>query len=59
LAKDSALNIAITPEVADHRLDLAGTSVIRIERIFEYGLFDFSLIRNATTIRLDREIVWG
>ena len=56
---DGALNIAITPQVADDRLDLAGTSVIRIERTFDYGLFDFSLLRNAERVTDDRRIVWS
>jgi hypothetical protein len=56
---EGALNVAITPEIADNRLDLAGTSVIKIERRFDYGLFDFSLVRNATDVRHDRRIVWG
>jgi hypothetical protein len=35
------------------------TCVIKIERKFDYGLFDFSLVRNATDVRDDRRIVWG
>jgi RES domain len=56
---EGALNIAITPEAANNRLDLAGTSVIRIDRKFDYGLFDFSLVRNAADIRHDRHIIWS
>jgi hypothetical protein len=56
---EGALNIAIKPEIADNRLDLAGTSVVKIERKFDYGLFDFSLVRNAADVRHDRRIVWG
>jgi hypothetical protein len=51
---EGAVNIAIRPEIADARLDLSGTSVIRIERKFDYGLFDFSLVRNATDVGHDR-----
>ncbi|HUT17418.1 MAG TPA: RES domain-containing protein [Acidobacteriota bacterium] len=56
---EGAMNIALKPEVADERLDLAGTSVIKIEKKFDYGLFDFSLVKNAKDIEQDRKIIWG
>jgi hypothetical protein len=56
---EGALNVAITPEIADNRLHLAGTSVIKIDRRSDYGLFDFSVACNATDVRRDRRIVWG
>ena len=55
---DLAINIAILPQVADSDLEVMGTSVLKIEKKFDFNLYDFSILRNATRFGPNREILW-
>jgi len=58
VALQGSMNLAIKPEVADAHLTIAGSSVVRIEQVYDYGIYDFRLIRNALGFYDDGTICW-
>ncbi len=59
VALESAMNIAILPGSADSILEVAGTSIIHIDKKYEYGIYDFTLVRNAKgNFTNDSSIIW-
>lgn len=47
VAQENAINLAIKPEVADKLFEVVGTTVVRINKIYDFGVYDFSIVRNA------------
>lgn len=47
VALESSRNIAVIPESVDTLFEVFGTTVVRVERKYDYGIFDFSIVRNA------------
>ena len=58
VALENGMNLAIKPDAADRLLEVSGTSVIKINRKFDYGIYDFSLVRNSTECGSDGTIYW-
>lgn len=58
VALEGAMNLAIKPEVADNALRFSGTSVLRIDNLFDYDLYRFSVVRNSQVIHHDGSIDW-
>jgi hypothetical protein len=59
VALESAMNLAIKPDSADRLLEILVTSVIRIRKKYEYGIFDFEILRNAKGYEGNGDIRWG
>ena len=55
---DLAINTAVLPQVVDNDLEVMGTSVVQINKKFDFNLYDFSILRNATKFGPNREILW-
>lgn len=51
VAREGSMNLAIKPAVADQALRVAGTSVLYIKNRYDYGLYDFKIVRDAKIIR--------
>lgn len=58
VALDSSMNLAIMANSADMALELIGTSVVQIRKKYEYGIFDFFVVRNAKGNFPDGQIQW-
>lgn len=58
VALHGSMNLAVRPDIADEMLESAGTSVIRINRVYDYGIYDFSVVRNAKGHYADGAIDW-
>lgn len=58
VALKGAMNIVIKPDAADEALQISGTSVLRIDGLFDYDLYRFSVIRNAQGFWQDGSINW-
>jgi hypothetical protein len=55
---EGAMNLAIKPESADRLLEIFGISVMRIRKKYDYGIFDFELLRNAKGYEKNCDIRW-
>ena len=55
---EDAVNIALKPASADKLLDVAGISVVKIDKRFDYGIFNLSVVRDARNLTQDRQIIW-
>lgn len=55
---EKGVNIAITPSVVDKALASFGTVVVRINKKYKYGLYDFSIIRESRGQDSDGRIQW-
>jgi hypothetical protein len=58
IALESAMNLAIKPESADRLLEIFGTSVMRVRKKYDYGIFDFELLKNAKGYEKNGDIRW-
>ncbi len=58
IALESAMNLAIKPESADRFLEILGISVMRVRKKYDYGIFDFELLRNAKGYEKNGDIRW-
>jgi hypothetical protein len=58
VAREGAMNIAISPATADRALQFLGTSVLLIEKVFDYGLCRFRILKSATQLTEDGTFVW-
>lgn len=59
VAMERAMNVAIKPKIADQMLKVTGTCVIKVNKKYDYGIFDFSIVRNAKAPFHDDLIRWG
>lgn len=59
VAREGAMNIAIKPAAADRALKFLGTSVLLIEKTFDFGLCRFRVVKSATELADDGCFVWG
>lgn len=55
---EGAMNLAIKPESADRLLEIFGISVIHVGKKYDYGIFDFELLRNANGYEKNGDIRW-
>lgn len=58
VALEGSMNLAIIPKAADKALRVMGTSVMVIEKEYDYGLFRFRLIRYSKSPLANGVIVW-
>jgi len=58
VALEGAMNLAIRPDSVDRLLEISGTSIIRIRKKYDYGIFDFELLRNAKSYEKNGDIIW-
>ncbi len=58
VAHEGAMNLAITPRAADMKLKIGATLVVRVNQKYDYGLFDFEVVRSAKGQHADGTIDW-
>lgn len=58
VARNGAMNLAIKPHVADSCLTIVSASVLHIDQQFDYGLFRFSVTKNAHCFDQSGRIFW-
>lgn len=58
VAHEGAMNLAITPRAADTKLKIGATFVVRIRQKYDYGLYDFEIVRKARGQHGDGTIDW-
>jgi len=56
---ESAINVAIKTEALSSALKLASNCVIKINKRYDYGIFDISIVKNSKGQDPDGTIVWG
>lgn len=54
----SATNIVLRTETVKSKIILVGSSVIKINKVYPYGIVDFSIVKNAEGHMPDGRIVW-
>jgi RES domain-containing protein len=59
VASDGSMNLAIRPAAADEALRITGTTIVHVDKQYDYGLFDFTIIRNSTSFSEAGEIRWS
>lgn len=59
VAREGAMNIAVRPAAADRALKFLGTSVLQIEKTFDFGLCRFRVLKSATKLAGDGQFLWG
>jgi hypothetical protein len=47
VAREGSMNLAIKPAVADEALRVFGTSVMYIDKQYDYALYDYRVVRDA------------
>lgn len=58
VAHEGAMNLAITPHAADTRLKIGPTFVVHVRQKYDYGLYDFEVVRKAKGQHGDGTIDW-
>lgn len=58
VAHEGAMNIAITPHAADTKLKIGRTFVVHVQKRYDYGLYDFEVVRKGKGQHGDGTIVW-
>lgn len=58
VALENGVNLAIKPDSADVLLSLTSTFVLKVEKVYEYGIFDFTVLRYADNFGDDGDIYW-
>jgi len=58
IAHENAINLAVRPEIADEVLTVWGTTVVRISKKYDFGIYDFSIVRNAKGYDHNGTIIW-
>lgn len=59
VAHEGAMNFAIKPDSADRKLSIGATFVVHVKRKYDYGIYDFEIIRRAEGQGVDGTIVWA
>lgn len=54
-----AHNIAIPACIADEKLGLVDTLLVRIKKIYDYGLIDYEIINTPKDIKSNGDIIWS
>lgn len=58
VAHEGAMNLAITPEAADSKLSTESTFVVHVKQKYDYGIYDFEIVRRAQGQYGDGAIDW-
>ena len=56
---EGAVNVAIKTKAVSSTLTLNGNSVIKINKRYDHGIFDFSIVKHSNKKNSDGTIVWG
>lgn len=56
VAREGAMNLAIKPKAAHDALQIAGTSVLRVDDLYDHGLYPFCAVRSARRFDQDGRI---
>lgn len=59
VAREGAVNVAIKPAAADRTLKFLGTSVLLVEKTFDFGLCRFRVLKSATKLADDSQFLWA
>lgn len=58
VAHEGAMNLAISPQAADTKLSIGATFVVHIKQKYDYGLYDYEIVRSARGQCGDGTIDW-
>ena len=58
VALKGSMNLAVKPDIADKHLYIPWTAVIKINRKYDYGIYDFSIMKSSQHINEDGTIIW-
>lgn len=58
VAHDGAMNFAIQPDAARTKLQIGTTFVIHVRKKYDFGIYDYEVVRQAKGLHLNGEIVW-
>lgn len=58
IALQNGVNFAVKPESADRILEMKFAHVVRVDRVFEYGIYDFTVVRQSGGIEADGTFKW-
>jgi hypothetical protein len=58
VAHEGAMNFAIQPSAARSKLHIGASFVTRIRRRYDFGIYDFEIVRKAKGHQPNGEIVW-
>jgi hypothetical protein len=58
VAHEGAMNIAITPSAVQKQLSIESTCVLRIKKRYDFGIYDFEVVRKANGHRSDGTVEW-
>ena len=58
IALEGSMNFAVKPNTASKKFNIASNFVIRVNKRYKYGVFDFEIIKKAKGQHLDGTIVW-
>jgi hypothetical protein len=54
-----AHNIVVPAKIADEKLGLVDTLLVRIKKVYDYGLIDYEIINTPTDIKSNGDITWS
>lgn len=55
---EGSMNFAVKPNVVSKKFNIGSNFVIRVNKRYKYGIFDFEIIKRAKGQYLDGTIVW-
>ncbi|WNO61609.1 hypothetical protein [Rheinheimera sp. MMS21-TC3] len=58
VALEGSMNFAVKPNVVSKKFDIGSNFVVRVNKRYKYGIFDFEIIKRAKGQYLDGTIVW-
>lgn len=58
VALEGSMNFAVKPNVVSKKFNIGSNFVIRVNKRYKYGIFDFEIIKRAKGQYLDGTIVW-
>lgn len=59
VALQNGVNLAIRPSTADKLLSSFVSFVLRIDRLYDYGIYDFTVLRHTDKFDSDGTILWN
>lgn len=58
IALRNGVNFALKPEAAHRLLEMQFAHVVRVERVFEFGIYDFTVVRQSGGVEADGAFNW-
>lgn len=58
IALEASRNYAIKPSSAERTLQIGASFVLKINKKYKFGIYDFDVLRNAEGVEADGRIIW-